>query len=96
MGVNEEKYKEARVMLCRYLHNLAQEKGITQQEIAEKTGFTRNNVNRMLSGRYSPSLDNFIRLAEAIDSYFFIIDKEADDPLVETMKNRWQKPGEEN
>jgi transcriptional regulator with XRE-family HTH domain len=89
MGINEEKYKEARKMLCQYLYQLAKEKGITQEEIAEKTGFTRNNVSRMLSGRYSPSLDNFIRLAEAIDSYFFVIDKEADDDLVHTMKNRW-------
>jgi transcriptional regulator with XRE-family HTH domain len=89
MGINEQKYKEARKMLCNYLHDLAKEKGITQEQIANKTGFTRNNVNRMLSGRYSPTLDNFIRLAEAIDTYFFVIDKEANDELVETMKNRW-------
>jgi len=70
--INEMKYKEARKMLCRYLYELAKEKGISQDKIAEKTGFNRNNVSRMLSGRYSPSLDNFIRLAEAVDTYFFI------------------------
>ncbi|MFW5944946.1 MAG: helix-turn-helix domain-containing protein [Bacteroidota bacterium] len=90
MGINEKKYKEARKMLCQYLYYLAKQKGITQSQIARKTGFTRNNVSRMLSGRYSPSLDNFIRLAEAVDSFFFIIDKEADDDLVETMNNRWK------
>ncbi|MBN2747365.1 MAG: helix-turn-helix transcriptional regulator [Bacteroidales bacterium] len=92
--MNEEKYSEARKMLCKYLFSLAREKGITQEQIAEKTGFKRSNVSRMLSGAYSSSLDNFIKLAEAIDTYFFIIDKKADDDLVETMKNRWGKIGE--
>lgn len=44
----------------------------------------------MLSGKYPPSLDNFIKLAEAIGVYFFIIDKNTpDDELVNIMKNRW-------
>ena len=89
--MNSEKYKTARLMLCQYLSDVASQKNITQQQIAEKTGFTRSNVCRMLSGRYSPSIDNFIKLTEAIDVYFFIIDKDADDELVETMKNRWGK-----
>ena len=57
--------------------------------IAQKTGFTQPNVNRMLSGRYSPSLDNFMKLADAIDAYFFIIDKNADSDLVSLMRKRW-------
>ncbi len=90
MRLNEEKYKEARRLQCRYLAELAKEKGLTQSQIAEKTGFTQNNVSRMLSGTYSPSLDNFMRLCEAIGVYIFIIDKDhPDDDLVETMKNRW-------
>lgn len=96
MGLNEEKYKAARKMLCEYIGKLAKEKGITQQQIADKTGFTRNNVSRMLSGRYSPSLDNFIRLAEAVDTFFFVIDKESKDDLTEAMRNRWDSPGSEN
>ncbi|HAN19600.1 MAG: hypothetical protein A2X13_14830 [Bacteroidetes bacterium GWC2_33_15] len=87
----EEKYKEARRMLCQYLRKLAAEKGITHAEIAEKTGFSANNVSRMLMGRYPPTLDSFIKLAEAVNTFFFVIDKEANDDLVETMKNRWGK-----
>jgi len=89
--INEEKYKKARVLQLQYLSKLAKEKGITQDEIAEKTGFTRNNVCRMLSGRYSPSLDNFMRLCEAINCYLFIIDKNSDNDMVKLMKERWGK-----
>lgn len=86
------KYQQARIMLCQYLYDVAKEKGISHDKIAEITGFTRTNVSRMLSGKYSPSIDNFLKLADAIGVYFFIIDKDDEDAeLVEMMKNRWGK-----
>ena len=78
-------------MLCRYLGDKAKEKGISEVELSQITGFTENNISRMLSGKYSPSLDNFLRLAEAVGVYFFMIEKDADEGLVETMKNRWRQ-----
>ena len=89
MKNNEEKYLAARLMLCKYLAQVAREKGITQEMISEKTGFTQPNVSRMLQGKYSPSLDNFMKIAESVGVYFFIIDKNADDDLVDMMKTRW-------
>jgi len=63
---NEEKYKTARQEMCRHLADAAKKKGITQKVIAERTGFKQNNVSRMFHGKYSPSLDNFLRLCEAV------------------------------
>jgi len=83
------KYKEVRKILLQYLRQVAADKNITHAQISEKTGFTQNNVSRMLMGRYSPSLENFIKLAEAIDVYIFIIDKHEDNDLVNIMKHRW-------
>ena len=67
MGINEEKYKAERRRLLQYVKEYAAKNGLTQEEIAEKTGFTQNNISRMLMGRYSPTLDNLIRLTEVID-----------------------------
>jgi len=85
----EQKFKEARKMLLQYLKRVAYEKKISPTEIAAKTGFTENNVIRMLAGRYSPTLENFIKLANSVGVYFFIIDKDEDSDLVTLMKNRW-------
>lgn len=82
-----EKIKEARKLLLDHIRK----RGFTHQDIADKTGFTRSNVTRMLSSDYSPSLDNFIRLCEATNCYIFIIEKDADDDLCELMRNRWGK-----
>jgi transcriptional regulator with XRE-family HTH domain len=41
---------------------IIQEKGITQTELAEKSGFTQGNISRMFNASYAPRLDNFIHL----------------------------------
>jgi transcriptional regulator with XRE-family HTH domain len=88
------KYDEASKMLCQYLHQMAKEKGITHQQIADKTGFIVSNVTRMLSGKYSPTLVSFMKLADALDAYLFVIDKDADNQLADTMRERWGKVSE--
>lgn len=87
--MKQEKAVQARLMLCDYLKELAKEKGITHKQIAEKTGFMENNVSRMLAGKYAPTLDNFIILCDAINTYFFIIDKNANEEAANLMRNRW-------
>ena len=52
--------------LCSQLKEEAEKRGITQGDIAEKTGFTQSNVSRMLTAKYAPALDNFLILADAI------------------------------
>lgn len=84
-------------MLCSYLQEVATKHNVTHDMIAERTGFQRSNVSRMLSGKYSPSLDNFIKLCDAIGVYLFIIDKDSTgSDLAETMRTRWKREGESN
>ena len=64
--MKNEKYTEAGRMLLRFLHQEAKSKGITQEQMAAKTGFDSPNVNRMLNYRYSPTLENFLKLADSI------------------------------
>ncbi len=61
-----DKHKEAGKLLLRYLQQMAKEQGLTEVEIARRSGFIQQNVNRMFLGKYMPSLDNFLRLGEAI------------------------------
>lgn len=67
------------------------EKTPDQQVLADKAGFERSNVNRMLNADYSPTLDNFLKLCEASSCYVFIIDKEADEDTATLMRERWGK-----
>lgn len=60
---------------------IAEDKGIEQAEIAEKTGFTQSNVSRMLSCKYKITLPNFLKLAKAVGVNFFIQSQDEETDL---------------
>lgn len=64
--MGDERYQEEMRMLLSTLKERAKEKGITEQQIADKTGFIQSNVNRLFAGKYSPLLDNFLELADVV------------------------------
>lgn len=90
---NEEIFKEARRMLLEFVRETAKEKKITHEQLASMTGFTSSNVSRMLMGRYAPSLDNFLRLADAVGVNFFIESKDSDSPINEQFEKDMEKLG---
>lgn len=68
-------------LLVLILKQIAAEKGITQEQIAETTGYQRQNVNRVFSLRYCPRLDIFLNIAKAVGVNFFVEDKEGTTEL---------------
>lgn len=72
---------EQDMILVQLLKEIAEEKGITQLEIAEKTGYQRSNISRVFSLRYTPRLDVFLNIAKAVGVNFFFEDKESKTDL---------------
>lgn len=68
-------------LFVQLLKEIAEEKGITQQEIADKTGYKQQNVSRIFSLKYSPRLDVFLNIAQAVGVNFFFEDKESKTDL---------------
>ncbi len=50
------------IRALRFYHN-----EMTQQELAEKAGVTRQTINAIEAGKYSPSLDLAFKIALAFD-----------------------------
>jgi transcriptional regulator with XRE-family HTH domain len=94
--MNDPVIIEARRMLLAYLNELAKEKKLSTYKIAEMTGITQSNVYRILNGRYPPTLDTFLLLCQKLDCYIFIVDKNAEDDLVDKMKQRWRRSFDES
>lgn len=63
------------------LKEIADEKGISQREIADATGYQESNVSRVFSLKYTPRLDVFLNIAKAIGVNFFFEDKEGKSDL---------------
>ena len=64
--VERQKERVKNQILTSYI-KLRKEKGITQQEIADRTGIKRTNVARSESGRNAPTIEVLVKLAAALD-----------------------------
>jgi transcriptional regulator with XRE-family HTH domain len=64
--MKNDKYTDSARMLMNFLKSQAKEKAISESEISRRTGLQQQNVNRLFIGKYLPSLDNFLKIGEAI------------------------------
>lgn len=63
------------------LKEIATDQGISQQEIAEKTGLLQSNVSRIFSLKYCPRFDILLDIATAIGVNFYIESKNSNTDL---------------
>lgn len=60
------KMETPRESVVRQLKEVRKGKGITQQELAELVGTKKSNISRFESGRYNPSLDFLVKVADGL------------------------------
>ena len=60
------KVSSAREDVVRQLKEVRKAEGMTQQHLAEIVGTKKSNISRLESGRYNPSLDFLIKVADGL------------------------------
>jgi len=78
------------------LKAVREEKGLSQTELATKTGLQPSAISHFESGRRSPSFDNLRRLADALNVTIDYLlgrsdQREAAGPAVDTLFRNYQK-----
>lgn len=73
-------------VVLRMLADIADQKGITHQMIADKTGIHRSNVTRMLSCRFIPRFDLVVKIADAIGVYFQFEDRDGTSDMAAAIR----------
>jgi len=68
-------------LLVLILRKISESKGISQQEVADRTGLKRQNVSRMFNLQRCPNLSTFVLVAKSIGVNFFFEDKAGDTEL---------------
>ena len=59
--------EEERQRIGQRIADLRKAKGMTQQDLAERTGNQRNHISRIESGKYSVGFDTLQTIAEQFD-----------------------------
>lgn len=52
--------------VVRQLREVRKEEGMTQEHLAELVGTKKSNISRLESGRYNPSLDFLVKVADGL------------------------------
>lgn len=93
MNVNPINQNEQWKLLVLLLKEIADNKGITQLQIAETTGLIQSNISRFFSLKYNPSLDMFLKVAKAVKVNFFFEDQESKTDLNQCIENAMEALG---
>ena len=92
MSENENK-NEQWMLLVLLLKEIAEEKGITQNQIAEQTGMIQSAVSRFFSLKFKPTIDTFLQVSKAIKVNFFFEDKESKTDLNKCFEKAMEQLG---
>lgn len=63
-------------LLVLLLKEIATEKSITQEMIAQNTGLIQSNISRIFALKYRPTLDTYMKLADALQVTIKVEDNE--------------------
>lgn len=91
---NNQDFSLQSAILMKLIGAILEKKGITHQQIADLTGFERSSVTRMLSGKFSPSLANFLKIIDAVGLMIYLQDKDG-KVSAEEMKDFLEQIAEE-
>lgn len=80
-------------LLVLILREIAESKGITQMDIADKTGLLQSNISRCFALKYKPTLDTFLQIAGAINVNFFFEDKDSKTDLNQCFERAMEQLG---
>jgi putative transcriptional regulator len=88
------------VNIVRYLRYRRGECWLTQQELAERVGVSRQTINAIERGKHQPSLELAFKLAgvfgktiDEVFSYFPDVEIDYDSLKPATIEIRWDEPG---
>jgi transcriptional regulator with XRE-family HTH domain len=90
---NEQQWQ----LLVLLLKEIAEQKGLTQQQIADASGLMRSNVNRLFALKFPPNIKTFLSVAQAVGVNFYFEDKESKIDLniafERAMESLGRRPG---
>ena len=68
----DEKYKEMRKTLLGYIYHLMKLSKISIEDLAVKIDFKTGTLERMLEGKFNPTLEQFLIILDALEFQIII------------------------
>lgn len=95
-SVNPEYLLEVRKIIGKWLREIREEKGMTQEQLGQKIGVDRSTVNKIENGKWSFSIDMLTRFCVALETHFFLSTNDSNTEVAQMMRKRWERGGQQN
>lgn len=92
MAENKNK-NEQWMLLVLLLKEIAEQKGLTQQIVAEKSKMHQSHVSRFFALKYAPNIDTFLKVSKAIGVNLFFEDQEDKSDLNQAFEKAMEHLG---
>ena len=93
MNINPINQNEQWMLLILLLKEIAEQKKISINEIAERSKMEQSSVSRFFSLKFKPTLPTFLEIAKAIKVNFFFEDQESKTDLNQAMEKAMEALG---
>lgn len=94
--MNEKVLNDARALISGFLKDRRIELGITQEQLADKSGMGIATIKRFESGKFWLNLKQYLILCHHLKCYPFVEAVESNNELAKMMRERWKRKGDEN
>ncbi len=90
---NNKNQNEQWMLLVLLLKEIAEQKGLIQEDIAIKAEMHQSHISRFFGLKYAPNIDTFIKISKAIGVNFFFEDQESKTDLNLAMEKAMEQLG---
>lgn len=90
---NEQANEHHWRVLVLLLKEIAEQRGLTQGELAEMTGFKQSHISRLFSLKYAPSLRTFMTVVHALQLNVFFQTRKDNDDLNQAFERAMEELG---
>lgn len=86
---NEKVLNEARKIIAGFLKDRRIELGLSQQDLADRTGMARATINRMEQGLFWLGMKQYLLVCEALHLFPAIATFEEESDIAEALRKNW-------
>lgn len=88
--MNEKTLNEARSIITGFLKQRRVELGLSQQDVADRTGMARATINRLEQALFWPGMKQFLIICEALHLFPTVVEMESDTPIAKALRESWK------
>mgnify|MGYP000048724107 CR=1 FL=1 len=95
-GPNEGVLNEARKLIGQFMATRRKELGLSQADLAERSGMSLSSIKRFELGLFWPSMKHYLIFCHHLRCYPYISTMENDEQFATLMREMWTRPDDKN